>query len=95
MNFDAPDSHGIDTSDTALTLSILGNKLVGSEWLAPVHSELDHIEVNLGDVGYKDAAGHFVHLRNAHEKLADMSDVRCWVEIGEEWFELDEGTALW
>jgi hypothetical protein len=95
MNFDVPDSHGIDTSDAALTLSILGNKLIGSEWLAPVHYEWDGVEVNLGDVGYKDQNGHFVMLRSAHDAMFELSDVRCWVEIGEEWFELDENTSLW
>lgn len=95
MNFDVPESHGIDTLDGALTLSTLGNKLVGSEWLAPVHYEWDYIEVNLGDVGYKDAAGHFVLLRSAHDDMSELSDMRCWVEIGEEWFPLDQNTALW
>jgi hypothetical protein len=52
------------------------------------------IEVSLGDVGYKDAAGHFVHLRSVHEDISEESDVRCWVEVGDEWFEVMNGLSL-
>jgi hypothetical protein len=95
MNFDHPKSHGIKTTDQTLTLSTLGNQLVGTEWLAPVHYEWERVEVNLGDVGYKDALGKFVFLRNAHDVLGHTSDVRCWVEIGEEWFEFTGSDPLW